>query len=871
MTEARKRGRPAKRAPNRKPKEPKQLTEQERKEAAKLLLELQKRNARKNYLDYCKYAIPNFKVGKHIKYIAPRVEQLIDSELTHKGKKVQILIVSLPPQHGKLLSHDTDILTTKGWKKHGDLSVGEHVFGRDGKHKRIVATSKEDYAEYLVEFTDGTKVKTHGNHEWIVYDRSSHKEKKITTRDIYNSDYYNGRCRFQVDANVCVTFKEKKTPLEPYVFGLWLGDGSTNKTCISHSPNDIESIKKITSYGYAISSQSQHKDTGVLSTYLNGIRKPLKKSGFLKGESKYIPDIYKFNSVENRLELLAGFIDSDGYVYKKNGRITLSNTNKKLINDLHDVVVSLGFKDCICEYAPKVSTSGIVGKQTVYQLSFNPDIEIPTALERKKTKITNPLKRKRGIKEVRPIKKELGKCIQVEDGVYLVGKNLIPTHNSTLITETLPSYYLGRNPQGRVIEASYNESFAGKFGKRNKQKIIQYGEELFGIKLSKGSTSNTEFELDNNIGGMISRGIMSGITGNPADLIIIDDPIKNAQEADSVTYRENVWDEFLSSIMSRLSAKGKIVLIMTRWHEDDLAGRILENTNFASMEINIPLEAEENDVLDRKQGDSLFPEIGKNKVWLKDFKNMYINDPTGSGQRAWDALMQGRPTSMQGNMLKRHWWKYWQPKGMDLPPVNVKIDDEVIQIHPVTLPDTFDFGLQSWDMAFKKTDTSDFVVGQLWHNKGASVFLLDQVKKRMGFVDTVKSVEEFSKKHDKVKLKLIEDKANGSAVIDTLQYKVGGILPINPEGSKEARVSAVSIMIETGNVYLPHPKIYSWVNQFIEEAAQFPKGKHDDSIDAMSQALTRFMYSKNPTKAIEYEYPEEDFEDYYEEEIGFYD
>lgn len=423
-----------------------------------------------------------------------------------------------------------------------------------------------------------------------------------------------------------------------------------------------------------------------------------------------------------------------------------------------------------------------------------------------------------------------------------------PQHGKSMsTTETLPSWYLGKWPECRVIEVSYNETFAQKFGRRNREKIKEYGENLFDISISKGKDSNEEFELSNNIGGMISRGIMSGVTGNPANLIIIDDPIKNREEADSQTIREKHWDEWQNSIKTRLAAGAKVIVIMTRWHEDDLAGRITANEENVTV-INLPCEAEENDPLGREPGDPLFPEIGKDKNWLEPFKRSYINDPTveGGGNRAWLALFQGRPSAQEGNMLKRHWWRYWKPKGVDLPPVTVKLPNgDYENIEAIELPDKFDRTLQSWDMTFKDSKGTDLVAGGVWGNKGASIFKLDLIYERMDFVATIQAFLTMTAKWPAVTLKLVEDKANGPAVIAMLRHKVGGIIPVLPEGSKQARASAVSPLIEAGNIYLPHPLIAGWVNAFIDQCANFPNGVNDDMVDEMSQALKRFMYARD--------------------------
>lgn len=389
-----------------------------------------------------------------------------------------------------------------------------------------------------------------------------------------------------------------------------------------------------------------------------------------------------------------------------------------------------------------------------------------------------------------------------------------PQHGkSQTVTETLPSWYLGRNPNSRVIEVSYGDDLARRFGRRNKQKINQFGKKLFNIEISSDTRSDTEFEISGHKGSMISRGIMAGLTGQAGDLIVIDDPIKNRAEADSETYRERVWDEYLNSIKTRLSAKGKIIIIQTRWHEDDLSGRILSQGTEDYYELNIPLQAEENDILGRNVGDALFPEIGKDNEWLEKTKKVYIGE---SGSRAWNALYQGRPVSIEGNMIKREWWQYYDK----LPKIATKI--------------------LSVDATFKDGEKSDYVVIQVWGKTGADMYLIDQHRAKMDFPTTLVAIRNMIKKHPDAHAKFIEDKANGSAIIAMLRREIGGIIPVNPQGGKVARVNAISAYIESGNVYLPRNA--SWLIDFLNEASAFPNGKHDDQVDAMSQALNRFIY-----------------------------
>ncbi|MFK7696403.1 phage terminase large subunit [Paenibacillus sp. HJGM_3] len=396
-----------------------------------------------------------------------------------------------------------------------------------------------------------------------------------------------------------------------------------------------------------------------------------------------------------------------------------------------------------------------------------------------------------------------------------------PQHGKSMhVTETLPSYFLGHFPDEGVIEISYNSDFAEKFGGRNKDKVILHGKELFGIEVAKDSQSKGEWSIVKDgrktRGGMMSRGVMSGVTGSSwGDLIIIDDPIKNREEANSETYREKLWQEWQDSISTRIHPGAIVILINTRWHEDDLWGRLLDPMYGKPLPwkvINLPLECDEMHM--EQEGNPLQRELGE-PLWPERYGRDFVEERKAYPS-SFNALYQGRPTSQEGNMLKREWWQYYDT----LP----HIASQLISI----------------DAAFKDEDDSDYVVIQVWGKSRANMYLIDQVRARMNFPATIQSIRNMAAKHPDAGWKLVEDKANGSAIISTLHNEIGGIIPINPEGGKVARVNAVSAYIESGNVFLPRHK--EWVHDFVEEAASFPKGKNDDQVDAMSQALHRFIY-----------------------------
>jgi predicted phage terminase large subunit-like protein len=398
-----------------------------------------------------------------------------------------------------------------------------------------------------------------------------------------------------------------------------------------------------------------------------------------------------------------------------------------------------------------------------------------------------------------------------------------PQHGkSQSVTETLPSWFLGKWPEKRAIIISYNDDTAKPFMRRNVNKIRTYGNSIFGIQIGSVDTAE-EIELSNGRGSLISRGIGSGVTSRPADLIIVDDPVKNREDAESELKRNLNWNEWTDTITSRLSAGAKIILIMTRWHEDDLAGRVLEHEDPKLItKIRIPCEAEENDVLGRKRGEALCPEFGKGQEWLSSVKYKFLHSIDQNlgvgGMYSWNALYQGRPSSAEGNQIKRQWWKFY-----DKP------------------PEWLDEQVQSWDCTFKETAGTDSVAGEVWGRHGADCYLLDLINDQMDINDTMRGITQFTQKWPKTLTKLVEDKANGPAVIQLMRRKVPGLIAVNPEGGKITRVNSILGAIEAGNVWLPLPEKAPWVNEFIEQCAQFPNGKHDDMVDAMSQALIRLL------------------------------
>lgn len=383
---------------------------------------------------------------------------------------------------------------------------------------------------------------------------------------------------------------------------------------------------------------------------------------------------------------------------------------------------------------------------------------------------------------------------------------------SELVSRRFPAFALGRNPELQIIATSYSSDLSQRFN-RDVQRVIddeKYFDLFPNTRLSnsrvrtdsRGSYIRTSdlFEIVGHAGAYRSCGVGGGITGQGADILIIDDPIKDRAQAGSKTIRDSIWDWYTSTAYTRLSPGGGVIVMATRWHTDDLIGRLIQRMGEGDTFriVNYPAIAE-HDELHRKAGEALHPERYPLSTLLQIQKTI--------GSRDWEALYQQHPVPDGGALFKLEWFRRWTA---------------------TSLPPEFDHTLMSWDMTFKDSKDSDYVVGQVWGKKGPNFYLLDQVRGQWDFVKTKEMVRVLAHKWPRVVRKLVEDKANGSAVISELKSTVSGFVPITPTESKEARASSVTPYFEAGNVFIPEDSAAPWVPHYVSELLEFPAGSHDD-------------------------------------------
>lgn len=394
---------------------------------------------------------------------------------------------------------------------------------------------------------------------------------------------------------------------------------------------------------------------------------------------------------------------------------------------------------------------------------------------------------------------------------------------SQRVSRTFPLWLLLRNPDLRIAICSYEAGIARRWGRAIRNDIAARPE--LGLTVRSDTSAAHEWQLDGHDGGVYSIGIGGALTGRPIDgVLIIDDPLKGRAEADSEVYRQACIEWWQETGSTRLAPGTPVIVVQTRWHEEDLAGWLAVNdTGWTT--VNIPAQADHDpvttvDPLGRDPGDYLESARGRT---LDDWEQTRRQ----VGSRGWSALYQGRPSPADGGILKRGWWQYHTGGGVQATPNGTFRALNADQV------------IQSWDMSFKDTKASDFVVGQVWVRRGAKAILVDQVRARMDFPGACAAVKALSAKWPQTALKLVEDKANGPAIIAQLRKDVPGLVAYNPKDSKEARCHAVSAFIEAGDVEIPADA--PWVSDFVEECSAFPNGAHDDQVDTMTQALHKLL------------------------------
>lgn len=397
--------------------------------------------------------------------------------------------------------------------------------------------------------------------------------------------------------------------------------------------------------------------------------------------------------------------------------------------------------------------------------------------------------------------------------------NMPPRHSkSTIATQLFPSYYLGKKPARHVMSAAYSQDLADNFGSfiRAYTSNPDHGLVFPDFQISKDKSAAADWRTTKN-GSYLGTGLNGQTTGRPANVLIVDDPIKNRQEAESATYRNRAWDFYLSSLENRKepssdedNAPPLEIVIATRWHPDDLCGRIMQTPIYKNgywLHVCYPAIFDADTPKERALWEARHP---LSELKMKRSLN----------EREFEALYQQRPYVKGGNLIKVEWWRYFDPN-------ETKLSDYKLFIIAA-------------DTAYKKSETSDYNAIGLWGLTHDGDIHLVNLRRFRGTVAETKQVlinmnAEWRGRN--LRGIYVEDKSSGHAIIDELKRESGvSVIPVKVSHDKVVRLNAVLPLIQGGRVFLPLHA--SWLDGFVQECLEFPdSSQHDDQVDQMSMAL----------------------------------
>lgn len=399
-----------------------------------------------------------------------------------------------------------------------------------------------------------------------------------------------------------------------------------------------------------------------------------------------------------------------------------------------------------------------------------------------------------------------------------------PRHGkSQLASVYFPAWFLGTQPDRKVMACSYAAALAYKFSRQARNVMLGPRWPFPAVQPARDLRNVSSWDIEGHRGGYVAAGVGGSVTGMGASILLVDDPVKSREEADSEKVRQTNWDWFTGTALTRVEAGGSVVLIGTRWHEDDLIGRALQmdGVGWDVLSLQAICDADD-DPLGRAPGQALWPEM-YDADWLDRQRTMISS-------REWEAQYQARPAPATGAVFQRDWWRRY---GV-LPEITAA---------EITV-----------DSAFKTGVGSDYSAIALWGTDGGgNYYCLDVRHARLEFPDLIRAIHDF---HAAARARfprmavpvVIEDAASGQSAVQVLsrQYTTpdGHRLPALPVipwtirgTSKIARAESVAPLVEAGRVWLPESA--AWVSAFVEEHAGFPTAAHDDMVDTTSMALAR--------------------------------
>ena len=774
------------------------------------------------------------------------------------------LIVSVTVRAGKALDVNTPIATPDGWTPIGKLVEGDLVFDETGQQCRVAEAFEPYWSDdvHEVRFRGGDTLIADGPHQWTCY---SYKEaqalgqwrryngienrawdsdwawdsthlsprspKVRTTKDLYQADGTGtNRHRYYIPVvSGPIQTAPIELPMDPYVLGAWLGDGDTGDGVIT-KPDDCI-FERIEAAGYTLSTR---QGTGGMRRGVYGLKVELRGLGVLG--NKHIPETYMRASPEQRLALLHGLMDTDGgneTGLRHIGTVSFTSQTKQLADGVAELFVSLGAKVTRDERPAKIS--GRATGKTAYRVSCSPPFN-PFWCKHEAAGWSNDSKGAltrvtRVIEHVQPAEARMVRCIAVDSPshLYLAGEAMVPTHNSSLGARWTPAWRIGTNPEGRVILGAHEQKLAASHSGFARNVLVEHGPTLYDVTVDPSTAAKADWGIEGRAGGMVAVGVGGSPIGRGADLMCVDDPLRSYADAMSERVRGVVNEDwFQGTMLTRLEPGASVIVICSRWHEEDLSGWLKTNFPGEWDELHIPALCDdpENDEMHRALGESFWPERWSKERLERTQKRV--------GPTIWRAQYQNRPSAPEGGMFPVKKLRY------------LKIDE--VEWHRIT-----EWGV-GWDLAATE-DGGDYTVGGLLGRYDDGRWLIAGLTRGQWGEATVRSnirdrTNEWAGLHAGGTILVEIPQDPGQAGVAQRQ-QVGAMLSGHrvtggPQtGSKDIRALGLASQVQMSNVDIitdavdPSDGRTVWAPHVVDEMRSFPTGIHDDIVDAIAGIFNR--------------------------------
>lgn len=704
----------------------------------------------------------------------------------------QRVCCSAPPRHGKAVSDDTLMMTSRGWVQARHIVTGDELVGSNGDWTRVTGVFPQGVTQlWRVSFSDGAELLTCGEHRWLVHQRYGYEPTVRSTNylkaDLYESD---GRAKWRVPMAQPMLGIDVDLPVDPYLLGAWLGDGSSTKAEITTMDPEIIGAFETAGFprSYSVNSLASTTNDSKATTYglLGGFFVKLKLLGVIG--NKHIPDAYLRSPASSRLALLQGLADTDGTVAKNGSSQSICTTKPALASGIKTLVSSLGGTWTSYLRTPK---RGKIADTISFRLPAGME---GFRLQRKQSRLAPHGPRnipRRFIKTIVPAGTGSATCFEVaaDDHLFCAGRDFVVTHNTESVLHTIP-YGLRLRPELRFSYSTYADRLS-----RSKSRKARHLANECGIQID--STALNEWRTPEG-GGLLAGGVGGPLTGHGVDILLVDDPIKNRIEAESAAFSERLIDWWRDVAATRIEPGGSAFVFMTRWTPDDLVGQLV---NEGFQYINLPAI--------NPDGTSLWPE--RWPVSALETRRAEV------GEYTWASLYQGEPRPRGGRIFN---------------------DVYTYEKEPVNYRSSF--GL---DVAYTSKTSSDY----------SAVVKMKLLNGHYYIVDAYRA--QISPPHLRAKLKSLHESepharwlwhASGTELGTVAFFQESiPLRAVKPDGDKFTRSINFATAWNAGKVLVPRKA--PWLDVFLGEIASFTgvNDAHDDLVDAATSAFEALRSSEN--------------------------